>query len=186
MRPHIKHSVTTWTENCKFSIFHFSISIEKKKIWNNKRDLTETTENATIYGGWNSLRTPETHGLVVQFAKAKHVRGLNSNEPTKKKLLRPKKSYRLQWNLPRKTQHVQVLCGCSPLVLFLIFFKEQIQAWKIFIIIEERKWIVNAIWKCYLQRQNKMHYRQKANVFYLLCKTEYSPTKCILSGLTFI
>lgn len=164
MRPHIKHSMITWTENCKVSIFHFSISIGGKKEKNNKRHLTETTENATIYDGWNSLITPETCGLAVHFAKAKHVGGLNSNEPTKK-LLRPKKSSRIHWNLSWKTQHVQVLCGCSTLVL-LFFFKTK-QTWKIFIIIEERKWIVNAIWKCYLQRQNKMHYRQKANVFWL-------------------
>jgi len=97
MRPHIKYSAITPTENCKFSGFYFSLSIEKKRK-NNKRDLAETTESATIYKCWNSLITPETCGLVVHFGKANHVSGLNSNEPTKK-LLRPKKSSRLQQNL---------------------------------------------------------------------------------------
>lgn len=148
--------------NLKILCFLFLYGNNKKE----KKKLTEAKENATIYEGWNSHIIPETCGLVVHFAKTKHIRGLNSNEPTKN-LLRPKKFFRLQWNLSSKTQHVQVLYACSTSFFFCCFFKEQIQTWKIFIIIEEGKWIVNAIWKCYLQRKNKVHYRQKANVFWI-------------------
>lgn len=54
-----------------------------------------------------------------------------------KKSLRPKKSSRLQWKLSGKIQHVDALCGLSIQGIF--------RTLKIFIIIKERKWIVNGI-----------------------------------------
>lgn len=104
--------------NRKLQIFHFSFLCinRKRKEKNNKRGFTETTENATVYENWNSRTTPATCGLVVHSAKAKHIRGLYSNESSKK-LLRLKESSRLQQNPSWKAQHVQVLWGCSALVI---------------------------------------------------------------------
>lgn len=61
------------------------------------------------------------------------------------------KKSRLQQNMSWKIHHEEVLCGLN---IQGIFSFRQNQTWKAFNIIKESKWIVNGIWKCYLQRQN--------------------------------